>query len=68
MDRLGVLAHVHGAHVVLEREQGHTFVPQLVESFAAGRIRSIAVRQPSLADAFFHLTGHGLADVREPRR
>ena len=60
VERLEIVAHVHGSNVVLEREHGHTLVPRLVEAFAPGRIRSISLRRPTLADAFFHLTGHGL--------
>jgi ABC-2 type transport system ATP-binding protein len=61
VERLGVMAHAHGDEVLLEREAGHTWVPRLVEAFEPGRIQAISVRRPTLADAFFHLTGHGLA-------
>ena len=60
VDRLEIVAHVHNDTVVLEREHGHTLVPRLVEAFAPGRMRGISLRRPTLADAFFHLTGHGL--------
>ncbi|HZZ83127.1 MAG TPA: ABC transporter ATP-binding protein [Anaeromyxobacteraceae bacterium] len=50
---------VEGA-VVVEREEGHTLVPRLVEAFPPGRFRSVAVRRPTLADAFLEITGRGL--------
>ncbi len=48
----------HG--VELELNDAHQFVPRLVEAFPAGTFRSLSIRRPSLADAFFHLTGHSL--------
>lgn len=60
VERLDMVAHVHEGKVILERENGHTLVPRLVEAFAPGRLRSVSLRRPTLADAFFHLTGHGL--------
>lgn len=57
---LDVVSHVHQGQVVIERDNGHTLVPRLVEACPIGRIRSIAVRRPTLADAFFNLTGRGL--------
>lgn len=57
---LGIMGHVSGESVVFEREDGHTWVPRLVEAFGPGRIRSVSLRRPSLADVFFHLTGTGL--------
>jgi ABC-2 type transport system ATP-binding protein len=43
--------------VRIERQEAHEFIPRLVESFP-GRIRSVTLRQPTLEDAFVHLTGH----------
>lgn len=64
-ERMGVVAHVSGEEVLLEREGGHMFIPRLVEAFEPGRIKSVSLRQPSLADAFFHLTGRGLGATTE---
>lgn len=60
VDKLDIVAHVHQDRVVIERDNGHTLVPRLVEAFEPGRIRSIVMRRPTLADAFFNLTGSGL--------
>lgn len=57
---LGVQAIVQHEHVLLERESGHSWVPRIVEALGARRLRAISVRRPSLADAFYHLTGRGL--------
>jgi ABC-2 type transport system ATP-binding protein len=47
--------------VRLEKEDGHKFIPQLVEAFP-GLIRSITVGKPTLEDVFVHETGHRLWD------
>lgn len=60
VERLEIVAHVHEDSVVIERDQGHALVPRLVEAFEPGRMRSVSVRRPTLADAFFNLTGRGL--------
>jgi ABC-2 type transport system ATP-binding protein len=57
---LGVTAILQGEQVLLERESGHTWVPRIVEALGARRLQAISVRRPSLADAFYHLTGRGL--------
>ncbi len=38
-------------------QSGHTLLPRIVESFEAGRLASLSLRQPSMADVFLHLTG-----------
>jgi ABC-2 type transport system ATP-binding protein len=51
--------------IVLEREvhievpRGHELLPRLVEAFPRGRLRSLRLQPPTLADAFVHLTGKG---------
>jgi len=62
--RFGVKARVSASTVHVERERGHELVPRLVEAFPAGRFRSIALRRPTLADAFLAITGQDLE--REP--
>lgn len=57
---LGLSAYVHEGQVLLEREAGHTWVPRLVEALPKGRLQAISLRRPSLADAFFRLTGQAL--------
>lgn len=51
-----------GPLVLLEVEEAHELIPRLVEACPPGRFKSIGMRRPSLADAFFHLTGHPLTD------
>lgn len=48
---------VLGTAVRLEREEGHRFVTQVVESFP-GLVESITVAKPSLEDVFIQRTGH----------
>ncbi len=43
--------------VRIEREGGHEFIPQLVESFP-GEIDSVTLAKPTLEDVFIHKTGH----------
>jgi len=45
--------------VRIEREDGHQFIPQLVEAFP-GRIQGISLGKPTLEDVFIHRTGHRL--------
>jgi ABC-2 type transport system ATP-binding protein len=60
--RLRLRARSNPRGVTIEHERGHELVPRLVEAFPPGRFRSIAVRRPTLADAFLDLTGRALAD------
>ena len=43
--------------VRIEKDRGHEFVPQLVQSFPQ-EIRSIMLGKPTLEDVFVHRTGH----------
>jgi ABC-2 type transport system ATP-binding protein len=56
-----------GSTVRVERPQGHTFVPALVEAFP-GRFRSLTLGAPSLEDVFIDRTGRAFreADAEEP--
>ncbi len=60
--RFGCAVNVVDGVIIIERERGHEFVPQLVEAFP-GEIRSLSVGKPTLGDVFLHLTGHGLNDA-----
>lgn len=55
--RFHVQASVLGNQVRIEREEGHRFVPDLVEAFP-GEIQAISVSKPALEDVFIHRTGH----------
>jgi ABC-2 type transport system ATP-binding protein len=60
-DRIRAKFHVDAtvidAHVRLEIEGGHRFVPDVVEAFP-GEIQSLSVSKPTLEDVFIHRTGH----------
>jgi ABC-2 type transport system ATP-binding protein len=70
--RLGLSARVVDAQVHIERKEGHTLVPRLVEAFAPGRVSAVSVRRPTLADVFLKLSGRALgvdaAAPAEPAR
>lgn len=55
--RFQVAPTVLGNQVRIERENGHHFVPDLVEAFP-GEIQAISVSKPALEDVFIHRTGH----------
>ena len=55
--RFAVDAVVIDGKVRLEREQGHRFVPDVVEAFP-GEIESLTVAKPTLEDVFIRRTGH----------
>jgi ABC-2 type transport system ATP-binding protein len=55
--RFHVEAAVLGNQVRIEREEGHRFVPDLVEAFP-GEIQAISVSKPALEDVFIRRTGH----------
>jgi ABC-2 type transport system ATP-binding protein len=50
-------ATVMDHQVRLEIENGHRFVPEVVEAFP-GEIQSLSVSKPTLEDVFIHRTGH----------
>ena len=56
-EKYHVDASVIDAHVRLEIEGGHRFVPDVVEAFP-GEIQSLSVSKPTLEDVFIHRTGH----------
>jgi ABC-2 type transport system ATP-binding protein len=60
--RFRVHARATAGSVHIERERGHELVPRLVEAFPSGRFRAVALRRPSLADAFVALTGEQLQE------
>lgn len=55
--RFHVATTVLGNQVRIERENGHHFVPDVVEAFP-GEIQAISVSKPALEDVFIHRTGH----------
>ena len=61
-ERLGVAATVDGGTVRIECERGHALIPRLVEALPDGRLDTVSLRHPSLADVFLALTGGSLDD------
>ncbi len=57
--KFGLAARVVDGVVRVEKSQGHTFIPQLVETFP-GLIDSVTLGKPTLEDVFVHLTGQHL--------
>src|SRR6266581_1631586 len=55
--RFDVDARVLDGQVRLERENGHRFITDVVETFP-GEIEAISVSKPTLEDVFIHRTGH----------
>jgi ABC-2 type transport system ATP-binding protein len=56
-NKFQVDATVMDNHVRLEIENGHHFVPEVVEAFP-GEIQSLSMSKPTLEDVFIHRTGH----------
>jgi ABC-2 type transport system ATP-binding protein len=68
-ERLGLEGRVVEGRVQVETERGHALVPRVVEALPPGRLASVSVRPPSLADVFLQLTGRTLgvdAPTAEP--
>jgi ABC-2 type transport system ATP-binding protein len=59
---------VDGDGVVMECEKGHELIPRIVEAFPNGRLDSVSLRRPSLADVFLKMTGTGLDNEIEAAR
>jgi ABC-2 type transport system ATP-binding protein len=57
---MGVAAKPFGQQVRFEHPRAHELIPRIVEKLPPGRLRSVSVRQPTLADVFVQLTGQGL--------
>ncbi|MGA9353653.1 MAG: ATP-binding cassette domain-containing protein [Terriglobales bacterium] len=64
--RFHVNATVMANQVRIEIENGHRFVPDVVEAFP-GEIQSLSVSKPTLEDVFIHRTGHRFWDEEAER-
>ena len=60
--RFSVQSRVENGVVRIEAPRAHELIPRLVEAFPDGRLRSVSLRSPTLADAFVSLTSRGLHD------
>ena len=67
-DRFQLASVLVEGRIQVERREGHALIPRLVEAFPAGRLNSVSLRRPTLADVFLKLTGHSLgADQPTPQ-
>lgn len=57
---LGLSSRQEDGQLLVQQADGHLLVPRLVDVIGAARIRGIALRRPSLADAFYHVAGSAL--------
>ena len=60
--KLGLEARVVDDAVLVTSAEAHTWIPRIVETFPAGRLRSVSLRRPDLADVFVALTGRVLGE------
>ena len=51
---------VTNGHIRLECQDGHAWVPRVVEAFPAGRMRSVSLHRPDLSDVFLKIAGRSL--------
>jgi len=58
-EKFGQEPSLVGTTLRLERGQGHSFIPQLVEAFP-GLIHAVSLSKPTLEDVFIHHTGRRL--------
>ena len=62
----GVETTVQDDLVMVECSKGHELIPRIVETFPDGRLQTISLRQPTLADVFMKATGQNLGDQERP--
>ena len=56
-ERFGIEGRVVEDTIHFEKDEGHRFVPQLIDAFP-DRVDSISLGKPTLEDVFVQLTGH----------
>lgn len=61
-ETLGLDVQLMDGALRLEKQNGHSFIPELVESFP-GLVSSVSLGKPTLEDVFIHLTGQRLAEA-----
>ena len=52
--------------VVIVCERGHALIPRIVEALPAGRLETVNLQRPSLAEVFSHLTGRAFFSAENP--
>ena len=63
---LSLAAQVVDGKVVVVHDRGHELIPRIVEALPVGRLASLSMHRPSLADVFVELTGRSLGDETQP--
>jgi ABC-2 type transport system ATP-binding protein len=58
-ERFGTTPSLLNGAIRVERQDGHKFIPQLVEAFP-GKIDAVTLGKPTLEDVFIRRTGHAL--------
>lgn len=48
--------------LIIEHTEAHRLIPRIIEGLPAGRLQSVSLHRPTLADVFVHLTGDQLTD------
>ncbi len=46
--------------LVIEHPEAHRLIPRIIETLPTGRLHSVSLHRPTLADVFVRLTGHHL--------
>jgi ABC-2 type transport system ATP-binding protein len=64
--KLGLITQLVDDKIELSQPRAHELIPRLVELLPPGRLRSVTMRRPTLADAFLSITGRRLDKDGEP--
>ncbi len=65
-ERFGVEPHIEGDTLRFTLPRAHEAIPRLVEALPPGRLTSVGLHLPTLADVFVHLTGRALGAEDAP--
>ncbi len=63
-DHFNLATETVGTQVRFERQRGHEFIPQLIESMP-GMLDSVSLGKPTLEDVFIHVTGRSFKEETE---
>ena len=61
-EKLKLNAQVIRNHIHLTVDEGHKWIPRIIESLPEGAVQSMNMTRPHLGDVFLHLTGERLAE------
>ncbi|MCB9667154.1 MAG: ABC transporter ATP-binding protein [Myxococcales bacterium] len=54
-----------GDKLVIEHPEAHRLIPRIIEHLPQGRLESVSLHRPTLADVFVRLTGHHFRQSKE---